>query len=553
MSKIGLRVAAINASTHDEASCLRNEELWVTARAQGNVILAGPEQLKSAEFEKAVRDDVFWARTCGLGFDEVHLLNVWGRQFHKDFLQMGFVKARLNDTHCPWILTSATIRQGAPYDNICHLLGLSSTQLHVIRRSNYRPEIQLLFRTLSSPIDGDSFPELDWVLTSGRPTLIFCKTISLGARIHAHLFHQSSSGNRDQNIRLYNSLNWDDHNAETRKLLAGVPGESAYCQIGIGTDTLSVGIDMPAIADGILAGDIDDSDEALQKFGRLARRLGLVLNPRGIVYTTPSVLEAAEQVMAAAEHNQVDGLNTNLLAPVTDLSWPTMLTAKCKSKAQNKLYNEGIVHVACLCEECLSSPPPLIDSDCNCSGCIPENIPSICRPPPPPTDLSQIPTKDRISTVARAHGVATLTKFRKDVWRADTSNFLLHPEAYLSDRLMKEILDKFSLLQSLEAVTEILAPYPRLQNQEHTLWGILKALRVDFDRFAAEKKAETAAKRKATAAAKAVERDAAQVPEISAAPSDNEDTENIVGAGVTEHPRVGMASNSAGPSRQQAP
>ena len=99
----------------------------------GNVIVAGPEQLECNEFEKAVRDDKFWARMCGLGFDEVQLLNVWGPQFRKDFLQMGFVKARLNDTHCPWILTSATIRQGSLYDNILRLLGLRSTPLHVIR------------------------------------------------------------------------------------------------------------------------------------------------------------------------------------------------------------------------------------------------------------------------------------------------------------------------------------------------------------------------------------------------------------------------------------
>jgi hypothetical protein len=548
MAKVGLKVNAINASTRDEASRLRNEELWVTARTHGNVVLAGPEQLTCAEFEKAVRDDIFWARTCGLGFDEVHLLNVWGRQFRKDFLQMGFVKARLNDTHCPWILTSATIRQVIPYNNICHLLGLRSTRLHVIRRSNFRPEIQLLFRTLSSPIDGDSFLELDWVLMSGRTTLIFCKTISLGTRIHAHLFNQSPPGNRDQNIRLYNSLNWDDHNAETRELLAGIPGESAYCQIGIGTDTLSVGVDMPAIADGILVGDIDDSDEAFQKFGRLARRSGLVLNPRGIVYTTPAALEAAEQAMAAAKHDE--GENSKTCVPVTDLSWPTMLTAKCKSKGQHKLYNEGIVYVACLCEVCISLPPPLINNDCNCSGCIPEKIPTISKPPPPPTDLSQIPTKDRISTVARAHGIATLTKFRKDVWRADTSNLLLHPEVYLSDRLMKEILDKFSLLKSLEAVKIMLAPYERLRNQESTLFDILTALQVDFDRFAAEKKAEAAAKRIAATAAKAAQKGTAQVQEISATSEDEQIDAIISDAAVAEHQDIG--SNSATPSDQQA-
>jgi superfamily II DNA helicase RecQ len=209
MSKVGLEVTAINSSTRDEALRHQQEELWVTVRTSGNVIVAGPEQLKSKEFEKSVLNDVFWAWTCGLGFDEVHLLNVWGPHFRKDFLQMGFVKAQLNNAHCPrpWILTSATVREGAPLDNIIHLLGLRRTPLHTIRRSNYRREIQLLFRELTSPIDGDSFPELEWVLESGCSTLIFAKTISLGTRIHSHLFKKAAPGNRDRNIRLYNSLN----------------------------------------------------------------------------------------------------------------------------------------------------------------------------------------------------------------------------------------------------------------------------------------------------------------------------------------------------------
>jgi hypothetical protein len=73
-------------------------------------------------------------------------------------------------------------------------------------------------------------------------------------------------------------------------------------------------------------------------------------------------------------------------------------------------------------------------------------------PPPLPTDLSKIPTKDCISTLAWAHSVATLTKFCKHVWCADTSNLLLHPEVHLSNHLMKEILDKFSLLESLKVI-----------------------------------------------------------------------------------------------------
>jgi hypothetical protein len=54
MAKVGLEIAAINASMRGDALRHHNEELWVMARTKCNVILAGPEQLKCKEFEKAV-------------------------------------------------------------------------------------------------------------------------------------------------------------------------------------------------------------------------------------------------------------------------------------------------------------------------------------------------------------------------------------------------------------------------------------------------------------------------------------------------------------------
>jgi hypothetical protein len=71
---------------------------------------------------------------------------------------------------------------------------------------------------------------------------------------------------------------------------------------------------------------------------------------------------------------------------------------------------------------------------------------------------------------------------------------------------MKEILDKFLLPKSLEAVKIILALFERLRNQEYTLFDILTALQIDFDHFATENKAEAAATWKVTTTAKAVER-----------------------------------------------
>ena len=58
MSKVGLEVIVINSSTQDETSRHQQEELWVTARTSGNIIVASPEQLKSKEFEKTVLDSL---------------------------------------------------------------------------------------------------------------------------------------------------------------------------------------------------------------------------------------------------------------------------------------------------------------------------------------------------------------------------------------------------------------------------------------------------------------------------------------------------------------
>src|SRR6202051_751240 len=117
-------------------------------------------------------------------------------------------------------------------------------------------------------------------------------------------------------------------------------------------------------------------------------------------------------------------------------------------------------------------------------------LPNISKPRPPPTVLSTIPHSDRISTQARAHGEITLAKFRKDVWRADTLNCMLPPEVFLPDRLIKEILDRFSQLTTVKAIKIFLEPYQRLKHQEHALFCVLQALKVDFDRFAVAKKAE---------------------------------------------------------------
>ena len=83
-----------------------------------------------------------------------------------------------------WLIgTTATLRTGTIQNDICLSLGLKAGEYHLIRRSNMRHDICLIFREMRSGIGSKSFPELDWVLHSGRHTVVFCKTIALGIGI----------------------------------------------------------------------------------------------------------------------------------------------------------------------------------------------------------------------------------------------------------------------------------------------------------------------------------------------------------------------------------
>ncbi|KAJ7429298.1 hypothetical protein FB451DRAFT_1070863 [Mycena latifolia] len=420
MKSLGLNALAINSETRN-AALRENKDLWFLARTEPSVVLTGPEQLKTAEFEKTLRDKTFYDRVCGTGFDEVHLLNTWGTSFRKDFLQMGFVKHRLTEHRNPWILTSATVRAGSPFDNICNLLGLKTGNFHLIRRSCARPDVQIIFRELVSPIGDDSFPEFNWILTENRPTVMFPKTISLGSRIYAYLLRKLNADNTSTHIRMYNSLNFDSHNAETRELLKGKPDDPDYCQIIIGTDSLSVGVGMPARLDAIIVGDVDDTDDGIQKFGRVGRTLvkNATQSARGIVYAP---LRRARPPRRLLQMPPLAGQKP------PDLSFPRMIVAPCKVTIQDELYDNPTIDPPCTCLPCSRTPATSARATCNCSGCLPETSSTTTKAPPASRVNTQISKAKRLTKLHRAHGQQRLLELRLEIWKAsDQSKFWMLP------------------------------------------------------------------------------------------------------------------------------
>jgi superfamily II DNA helicase RecQ len=133
------------------------------------MIFMAPEQLISKEFGDLVKDDrMLMSRTCILAVDEAHLLDTWGTGFRKAYRQIGWVRSRLHNVVL--LALTATMRGGAHLQSVCQFLRLHEGRFHLIRRSNARPEVQMLFRIVKSGFGGQAFPELDWILQEKRKT-----------------------------------------------------------------------------------------------------------------------------------------------------------------------------------------------------------------------------------------------------------------------------------------------------------------------------------------------------------------------------------------------
>ncbi|KAF9500117.1 hypothetical protein BDN71DRAFT_1502578 [Pleurotus eryngii] len=468
MSAAGLRNLAINSYSQEEASRLRNEELWLTARKFPNVIIAGPEQLWAKEFEKALADGQFYDRISGLGFDEVHLLNSWGSSFRKDFQQMGFLKARMREDHNPWILTTAMCQAGQPFQNICDLLGLRTGHFHLIHRSNHRPEIQILLCELSSGLNGNNFPELDRILSSGRSVLVFAKTIALSFRLYGHLFREAPPGNCDKRLRMYNLLNWESFNNETWELLRQILELGSLPCIAIGTDTLSVGIDIPHCQD----------------IGRAGRHPQHVQDPHGIIYITRTM---SRSLTSSDEDSSVFG---------------RFVSAPCKVAILDEVYNNPVSDPPCFCTRCCADSPTTAVLPCKCSGCLPEP-----RPPIPPTNdkqQSSIPVKHWLTNAMCEYATNDLLAFRLEIWRcADPhTEWLLPPQVFLPDLVITTILNNYHSLQAndgLLRLTNMLQPYRYLIPHCASLYACVQSLQSAFESITIAQQAERVknAKRKA--------------------------------------------------------
>lgn len=149
MGKLGIVALMINADTVAAARILK-VDLWKKAREGISMLILGPEQLISKGFQDLLKVDSFYNRVCALGVDEIHLLSMWGLSFRKAFTQIGFMRSRLRPGIPVIGLTATLLWDSKISDAIFNLLGVNRGEFYLLRRSNARHDIQILFRTLHS-------------------------------------------------------------------------------------------------------------------------------------------------------------------------------------------------------------------------------------------------------------------------------------------------------------------------------------------------------------------------------------------------------------------
>lgn len=533
MTKYGLSAKSINAVTKAEAE-KEGINIWNIAEEKINVILVSPEMLTTPGFGYLITSSKFRRRLCAIGVDEVHLLDSWGESFRPAFRQIAYIQARF-PTHVVMFSMTATLHIGRHTESVCKFLGYQNGNFTLLRRSNARPDIQLLIREWNTTRSSSSYPKLDWILKESGKILIFCPTIRYGFNLAVYIWHlDPRNAVLTQNIRMFNSLNSPDYNRETLELLEG----NTNSKITIATDKLSVGVDISDFQTVVII-EPKDLDDLCQKAGRVGRDKTKIKDPKVVVFIPTQTMRDAKAFVETLKSNatmieatnntggtrkrkrkgtQVDeegvkdgcgGLYETIMAP-------------CHVAEINRQYGNPTTDTQCseACQSCSlesSVPLPTTPPMCNCSGCIPEKFPTaVVKQPRKPT----IPLRIRVTQDMRKAGKARIHQYRELLWASadERSTGLIPIESYFPDTLIDKIFDAFPTVLSkstlaemievtngkvtnLSMATQLLKPFirsnPALGIRSDELVELLWLIHAEFDQIRDDKKKEARAKREA--------------------------------------------------------
>ena len=465
---LNLTAIVINEDTLATARRTKRN-LWSECVKDTSIILLSPEILSSQPFDRLLQHKTFTSRLCALGIDEVHLVQDWGDPSFRDaFRHIALVHARM-PRGTVLIGLTATLLAGQETTELLQTLGLSPGTFFFQRRSNIRHDICDIYRVLRHGLSGLSFPDLDWIIEGNRKTLIYSGNFNLGFCVHTYFRHKAPQ----KVTRLYNSLLFATYNLSTRQLFINDPN----IQIIIATDSLVVGMDFPNVED-VIDLDCHHPNHGKQRKGRAGRPGGNVRSPRGITYVTKATMDKAHKMVEKyPSHDGGKWVEQGL-----HIGQARLLVAPCYPACENILYDNPTADPPCGCETCKAEAQTMSRSDsngCNCSGCKPE----VPLPPLPRASatLPTIPVEFRLTEKMVRRGTLKLQMFCEQLWNEKSEEIgHLPPLTFLPDTHIKNILDNFARIQSLQDLTPYISDLHLLSGLHSRLFAVIIDLRLIF-------------------------------------------------------------------------
>ena len=380
------------------------------------------------------------------------------------------------------IAMTATLLPGKQTERVCKFVGLQG--YHTVQRSNCRPEVQLLFRTLSHGIENWEFPDLRCVIDDiqQKKIIIFCTSIKDGFHIFSYLWKQLDSPHaiRGEQIRMYNALNWPDYNLKTRELMQKRDG----CRVIVVTDILMVGVDFPDINKVIIIGHPTNANDYLQKVGRAGRDCTLVSNPCGITYITAHAIKAAyeklgiEAPTARPKRRQAQPKPSNgpkkrstkkckpsaVETPASKSSMSTeiakLIVSKCKTNELDAMYGNPLLYPS---------------TQCNCSGCVPE--------PQPPKKSPQQQPKGELTKEMKEVATKRLIELQEEIHAATDLKTLTDPFLVLPRLLPNGLISKITstlLHLTQETLDDLIGENETVKVNAPETWTVTLELQSSF-------------------------------------------------------------------------
>ena len=232
-------------------------------------------------------DQAFWKNLCLYAVDEAHVVIPWGESFHQAYGDIGAVCACIPpDT--PVLAMTATVWDDLTKP-LLRLLSFHDEELqNIIQRPCEKPNLWLVFQTLTHGLGGNRFSDISWVSRRKYKVIIYCQDFDTCNRIATYLRLLLPIGvDRACSIRIFNGLLDEESNDAVLTAFNNDPETSVV----VVTIKFGMGIDVRAAQVVINLGLPQTAEDDMQQKGRAGQDKNI--DACGITYVEKKLASAA--------------------------------------------------------------------------------------------------------------------------------------------------------------------------------------------------------------------------------------------------------------------